>query len=375
MEVQFIQVGMTLPSKRFPDPEPMRIPCRGYMCAYVLAQPRYGKGGLAKDWAVKLSKHRRMCFIDYNGEWSRHVTHPNYRAQYPDFIAEFKVYRDFTFKLSDFLAAEDWVSMGFNRPVEIRDLFLQTMQVHKGEPERFIRILVDLPTETKNSPMTVDEFNDKYDAEINIGAHIETKGSWIRTMNKVKGWFWQGEEDVRPIYDFGKEWVENRHIFVDFSLSNTDAYIKFRNRTFLGKIMELLKDYYKKIQGIIWVEEADVLLPRWHTAEGIKPSSNQQVITYVAKAPKYQMGIVLIMQHIRQSDEDIRIGGQFMYLLGMYPGYPYPFRMNSPPRLRYYPESNYREFLFIDVNLDWKRFVPGIPCCEYDSNIKGEDKV
>ena len=367
----YIQVGETVPSKKYPAPEPMEIPCWPYQCAYVVAMPRYGKGGLAKHLTVKLSKHKKLCIMDYNGEWSAHVTQMNYESPYPDCLGEYRIYREFTFKLSDFLNVEDWVSMGFHRATEIRNLFDDTMEVHDGLPDRFIRILADLPTESKNSTgLTLDEFNEKYGMNLLVGAHAETKRAWIRTMEKVKEWFWQGKDDDLRIYDFGEEWLKHEHIILDFKTSFVDSGIVHRNRTFFGKIMEKLRPYFIQIQGEIIVEEADILLPSVAEDEGIKPSSNAQVIWYVAKAPKYQMGILLIMQHFDQSDDDIRKGGQFQYFLGMYTGYPKPFKEKPGMRLHYYPTANYREFLFIDVNGDWAKFVPGVPCCKFESNIR-----
>jgi len=370
MKVDYIEAGLTVPSYKTPEVQPFFIPFRKYACVYLIAQPRYGKGGLAKHLVVKLSHHRPLCIFDFKGEWSRHVTHPNHHSRHPDFISEYKVYRNFTFKLEEFKASEDWMSMGFLRAEEIRNIFLDTMSFHQGMPDDFMQILSNLPTETKGS-MTIEEFNTMFRVNLPISVHAETKRAWVRTFQRVKGWFWY-PGDSREIYNFGEEWLKHKHIFIDFTTEgHQDFSVKHRNRTMFGKIMEKLQAYFVKIQGMLIIEEADHLLPKVTNTDGLKPSSNLQMIHFVAKAPKEGMGCMMIMQHLKQSDEDIRIGGQFMWLMGLCTNYPYPFQASKAPKLWYFPERNYREFLFIDVNNNWQKFVPGIPCCEYESNIDG----
>lgn len=360
MNIERIPVGYADKERK----ELFNMPFRKYTCLLVVAQPRYGKGAVAKPLSVKLSHKRPMCFFDFKGEWRTHVTRLNYKSQHPDCITRYKIYTNFTFKLSAFTFTEDWVSMGYQGPnaVDICNLFNDSKAYHHGVPDRFMELLKSLPTNNKEFEQYTPQ---AYNVDLNTSLHPETKRSWIRIFERGKRWFWQGTEDQRPVYDFGKEWLQQQNIFIDFSFTETmDTDTVHRNRTFFGKIMQELRPYYTRIQGIIVIEEADTLVP--NVGNEYKPSSNQQLINFTAKAPKEGMGLIVLLQSPKQTDNSIFTGGQWSYLLGMYADYPKRF-----PKLYYDPEHNIREFLFVDVNQRWKKIIPLEPCCEYESNIKG----
>lgn len=356
-----VGVGRTVAS-RFDESRPLYVKFERYMNVGVIAMPRYGKGGISKPLVVQISKQRPVCIFDFKGEWLSHVTQPNYKSANPDFIAEYKAYNNFTFHLKDFNLTQDWVSMGFGNGAEqLRMLFSDTFEFHKGIPKKFLEIIMDLPTREYQ----IQEFNDKY------GNAIRGAFNWMYVQDYKNylphrlGWFWQGPEDTRQIIDFAKEWLEHNVIFIDFSTGDEqDIDSKYRHQTFFGKIMEKMQKDFSKIQGVIVIEEADVLLPNPRGRYG-RPSSNVQMIHFSAKAPKTGMACCLIMQNREQTDPQIFRGGQWSWFLGLYENYPRPFR--GLPNLR----GQDREFLFINSYRQWWKFTPAVPCCKFESNIKG----
>lgn len=357
----YIPVGVTVANAKIPA-QRFGILFEQYMNIGVIAQPRYGKGGISKPLVVRVSKSRPVCIFDFRGEWVAHVTKPNYKAHDSDFIAQYRAYRNFTFYLKDFNRTQDWISMGFGNGAEqLKNLFSDTFKHHKGVPAKFLEVVMDLPTREHQ----IEEFNDKYGAGILKGAfnwsYVQDYKNYL--PHRLK-WFYQGEGDERCVYDFGEEWVKEGCIFVDFSGEDNDLDSKYRHQTFFGKILEKMQPLYHKIQGVIVIEEADVLLPNPRGHYG-RPSSNVEMIHFSAKAPKTGMACVLIMQNREQTDPLIFRGGQWSWFIGLFENYPKPF--HGLPQLR----GQDREFVFINSFRQWWKFTPDVPCCEFESNIKG----
>lgn len=223
---------------------------------------------------------------------------------------------------------------------------------------------MDLPTKENQ----VDVFTAKY------GPVLRGAFNWMYVQEyknqapyRLK-WFWQGPQDQRPVFDFGKEWLEHQNIFIDFTTDHDgDVETTHRHQTFFGKIMERLRPLFPKLQGVIVIEEADVLLP--NPRGGPRPSSNVEMIWFSAKAPKDGMSAILIMQNREQTDDRIFRGGQWSWLLGLYENYPKPFR--GLPQLN----GAAREFVHVDPFRRWTKFTPAVPCCEYESNVRPLQEV
>lgn len=236
------------------------FPLRPYSCVAVVAKPRYGKGGVAKPLSVKAERYKRLCVMDFKGEWSTHITQPNYESDDPDFISEYKIYKDFTFKLEEFTLTQDWVSLGFEgyKARQLKDIFVQTFHVHKGIPDLFMDVINNLPTKEDHIP----QFNSRYGTNIQgaFNWSIVTQEYRLNLPGRLR-WFWQGPHDKRPIYDFGKEWIEHKNIFIDFNTGDWDMETIYRNQTFAGKILHKMRKFHKLIKGLIIMEECDFILP------------------------------------------------------------------------------------------------------------------
>lgn len=362
IRVQPLLCGMTVPDRNSVATE-FYFPLRPYSCIGGVAKPRYGKGGILKPLVVKIGKHKPLLVFDFKGEWCAHITQPNYASDDPDFVDEYKIYRDFTFKLEEFTLTQDWVSLGFEgyKARQLRDIFVQTMHVHKGVPDRFMEVINDLPTKDDHIPL----FNEKYGTIIQgaFNWSIVTQEYRLNLPGRLK-WFWQGPSDKRPIYNFGEEWIKHRNIFLDFNTGDWDTEVIYRNQTFAGKILHKLRKYHKLIKGFIVMEECDFILP--YARSMLKASSVQEVMYLAAKAPKEGVGMALLMQTTQQVDPQIFKRGSWQRLFGQFDDYPSHY-----PRLEYDPDGNYREFLFVDVNGRWKKITPLVPCCRYESNIGG----
>ena len=248
---------------------------------------------------------------------------------------------------------------------QLRDLFVQSMPFHRGIPNGFLQVINDLPTKEDH----ISEFNRKYGTSI-YGAFnwsIVTQEFRLNLPGRLK-WFWQGPSDVRPIYNFGEEWLQHRNIFIDFNTGDWDAENVYRNQTFAGKILHQLRKYHVRLKGFIVMEECDYLLPK--TKGGVRASTVVEVEYLAAKAPKEGVGLLLLMQTTSQVSPTIFRVGAWQKLFGQFdeypPGYPY---------LQYDPDGNYREFLFVDVNGRWKKIVPVVPCCQFESNIGGATEL
>jgi hypothetical protein len=219
---------------------------------------------------------------------------------------------------------------------------------------------MDLPVRD----IQIVEFNAKYGDVIRGAFNWQYVQEYKNHAPHRFKWFWQGKDDKRPVYDFTKEWIENKNIFIDFTtIDDGDIESKFRNQTFFGKIMEQMEPSFSKIQGILVIEEADVLIP--NPRHGLRASSNIQMIKFSAKAPKMGMACVLLMQNREQTDPLIFRGGQWTWLLGLYENYPKPFK--GLPLL----DGERREFVYVNAYRKWTKITPAIPCCEYESNIRG----
>ena len=338
---------------------------RKFGVTFFLAKSRYGKTALAKHIVVKVSKYRPILVFDYLGEW-KGIGEYNWRSPYPDKCEDLTVLENFGFKISDFTSSYWWSALGFAPSAsDIISYFANLIQLHYDDPRLFEGLLSKLPT----SEDEVGRFNTEFSefgipplparfAEPSITS-IKNTWSTIKDIfidpNNDDGQFHITDWEVN---DWGQFFYEHPHLIINLQLNRTD-YDKFKARILVGRILQDIAPYLSRIKPLIILEEGDVLAPSWRA--NISGPSLDELIEYSKKYQKMGVSMIYICQDQRQVNEDC-YEGHHQKIMGLVPRGNEHFELTE--KLRWYYDSNYREFVMVDASGRYVRFVPIKSCCK-----------
>lgn len=342
----------------------------------IFGVPRVGKSAIVKPATAKISKHRKCCIFDYNGEWSNSVTRYNMESEEPSRLVGYKVLKNFTFKVSAFNNKNDWAALGFRHDMQeevMSRVINLTAHEHKNDVNKIATILAAIPIRDDD----VGKFNELYSGKEPIFQKFvnSSTASAISTRWAImKKCFWQGPEDTRPVYDFAQEFIKINHLIVDlsnegFELGDSESL----KRAFCGKVLEQLRSVWLRTKAIYIFEESRKLFPN-ESEQMVMLSSNKEGYNLLVDGPKTGNIAWIIAQSPNQIFQRF-LENLHIKILGV---------MNPPPQGREYelvnnlefdPEQNIREFVLLDVNcigknMEWnlKYFRPGVPCCQFNSD-------
>lgn len=339
------------------------------------AMPRYGKSVLMKDLTIKISKVRKVIIFDYAGEWKHSIFKYNPDAPYPIKMnrSQVKILENFTFNILAFTNKEDFISMGFNElqaPI-LADIINEAKDVHKGNIDRISEILSDLPV----SQGAQIAFNRRYHTTLISPLFTSTKTGISTRWGIIRKYFWQGEDDTRTIYDFPGEFQKKTHIIIDLSRNDQD-FDKGMKRAYAGKILEQIRQFPKLFidtKPVFVFEEARMLFP-YQDESSMKYSTNIQIYNMVTHDPKKGVAIFFIVQHEKQIYESILENIHDVIAGRVQNPTEWLKKILKETRLRYDPEHNIREFLYLPVTSDrnnptYIKFRPVIPGMFYNSDL------
>lgn len=272
------------------------FPLRPFGTNLVLAKSRYGKSAMIKDLACKVSNYRKVIVFDVNGEWSQNVTKYNWKSNNPSRFYNYRVINFFCFRISDFNTYSDWISLGFP-PVGSRIMarLAAHPEIHNNDPEKFTKILADLPTTDPEENMFNAEYS-KEDFHLIEGKVMDvTKASIRSRFSFVKSYFWKGKDDHRDIYNWEDVFSYKENLIINLNCKG--EHEKAKAKAYVGKLLEILAPFLIKLKPVLIFEEADWLAPygvgedpeRW-------PSSLSRLIEYSIKYQKYGVNLFYISQ-------------------------------------------------------------------------------
>lgn len=344
------------------DGRTVRASIRRGAALWIYARPRYGKGGVAKPLLVKYSKQRSVLFFDYGREWAQHVTKYNRKSRLPDKMVDVRVAQDFTFKISQFDRASDFVALGFSADqcMMLAMLVRDTQWYHQDDTSRLRQILRDIPAKEKGT--AVMQFNIKYGTRLDSPINWATKNSIITRFTLISHWFWQGTKDSRPVIDFEQFWgKECRNLIINLRFEGGGEYYA---RAWAGKILQQIRPTHVFKKPVIGFEESRVLFPAGDFL--LVPTSVTEGYDLVTLFPKKGVNCVFIAQDPSQLAQQLRRSSLGLSIVGRL-----DIETGAHPQLRQISEqlrSEEREFAFIDENGRYTFFAPGEPCCQYESD-------
>jgi len=341
---------------------PVNIKWRSGASLKIIARPRYGKGGVTKPLVVKLSKTRHILFFDYKSEWVRHITKYNVHSNAPDKIIDVRIIQDFTFKLSQFNRPSDFIALGFDydQCMYLTSMINDGYSHYEDDVLKFREMLREIPVREKGG--AVAAFNRKFGTTLDSPMNYNSKVSLINHFRFIDKWFWQGESDQRPIHDFAKLWAGSRNMIINLKPKG-ESTNEMRARAFCGKILQQIRSTHIYKHPVIGFEEARHLIP--NGIYKVPPSSISEIYDLVTDYPKYGVNVILIAQSETQLHPLILSSMFGQAIIGKLDFVEGGAFKEISERL----DASIREFCLIDDNSKQWYFTPGLPCCEYESDL------
>jgi len=338
---------------------------RRFGVTLFIAKSRFGKTALAKNIVVQIGKYRSVLIFDYLGEWKT-INECNWRSPYPDRLEDLTVIENFGFKISDFPSDYWWSALGFPpRASDILGHYATLVDVHQDDPNLFEELIMALPSRDRD----VTNFNEQY-KEYNLELSARFAEATIISIRNT--WFFVKSIFIDPADDpetkrfhitdwgadnWGEFFCENPHLLVNLRLDRVEAD-RFRARIMVGRILEDIAPYLGRLKPLIVVEEADVLAPSFN--QNIECPSLDEFIRYSKKHQKRGVSLIYIMQDQGQFNEDC-YEGWHQKVMGIVPRGNEHYELTE--HLRWNPDTNFREFVFVEANGRYTRFIPDMTCC------------
>jgi len=336
---------------------------RYYGVTLLLSKPRYGKTSLTKDISCDLTVFRRVAVFDLYEEWERHVLYFNPKAKYPKRWLNAKVVKNFAFKISDYNHPSDWASMGIaDFGAKILADLAERIDIHYDNPEEFLKLTQRLPY----SEDAMVAFNRKYkDVGLTLVSpyHEVTLRSINSRLPFLLDFFKQKGDGKLYVEDWPKLFLKHNLII---SMTGRTEEEKFRAMALTGKIMEKIAPYLKQLKPALIFEEADTFFPdqkalRRRFKGQVSPSSLNKGLEYVTKFQKRGVSVFLISQSEKLLNASMTKFSNSR-ILGKIPEDDLNYDITK--KLKWKPDSNYRQFILLDETGSWTPFVPNIAGCK-----------
>lgn len=373
-KIRYLPIGKILEwqgRKLVQTEKPMLFKDYGFGVHCIIASARLGKSVLAKIIYVQASKYRPIVVFDYGTE-HRDSRFPNFYSNGKiRGISDLKIYKNIGFRISDFQHILDWQVMGFREfSATYMQILARNTGVHQDDPERFLQILLELPTEWHN----LNSFNDKFGYELPSPISPQVKAPMLQRYYALKESNLFVSPDIKNklnYFDFGQELFQHKHILISLGI-NVEVDL-WKAQVMVGKILEQLygkdgKNFsrYQKCYGyapMLVLEEADKLAPEIReTATEPVPSSLFWLMNYVIKFQKYGPALLFIAQDPNILNSTIH-GNALSNIYGQCPETSRRDILDITSGLRWDLDTNYRQFVYQTKDKRRTIFVPDSPPC------------
>jgi hypothetical protein len=347
----------------------LQIPPRGMGHMEIIGKSGVGKSALAKHICVLTSKVRKVCILDYNGEWIRHVTQysDNPRCPYKQKLTNYKELNNIGLKISEIIRnINALVSLGFSSDgiSYIQKLAIEGFGYYRDNVDKFAEMIMDLPTTQSED---LQKYYEKYHIRLPMQLNYMTKLSLVNHFDFVREWFFDPtKENDLNYYDFKQEFKENDHLILNFYLREQPT-TKERAMALAGYVLNELRSIQDETHASYFLEEANQLLPPIDDSHGdyMIPSSVLEIREMLTMDRKRLGQMVLLTQTEKQIYKGaidhfhIIIGGRDAILLEKYDLKTWIKEQN----LKWNWAINFRELFYWDAQGNKLIFIPDIPCC------------